>query len=56
MTEYFKQILTSQFEASLAMLNQCIEHCPQQHWEGKIASPPLDRLRLAMKSKSDLRI
>jgi hypothetical protein len=35
--DYLKQILTAQFEASLAMLNQCIQACPPQHWEGKIA-------------------
>jgi hypothetical protein len=37
MIEYVKQIFTIQFEASLAMLNQCIEACPPEHWEGKIA-------------------
>jgi hypothetical protein len=37
MIEYVKQIFTTQFEASLAMLNQCIEACPPEHWEGKIA-------------------
>jgi hypothetical protein len=37
MLAYVKQILISQYEASLAMLNQCIEACPPEHWEGKIA-------------------
>ena len=37
MLDYFKQILTSQYEASLAMLNQCIEACPSEHWENTIA-------------------
>ena len=38
MIDYVKQILTAQYEASLAMLNQCIEACPPEHWEGKIAN------------------
>jgi hypothetical protein len=38
MLELYKQIVTSQFEASLAMLKQCIAACPEEHWEGKIAS------------------
>src|SRR6185369_10066203 len=38
MLDYVKQILTAQYEASLAMLNQCIEACPPKHWEGTIAS------------------
>jgi hypothetical protein len=36
--EFLQQVLTGQFEAALCMLNQCIEHCPEQHWEGKIAN------------------
>ncbi len=38
MIDYVKQILTGQFEASLAMLKACIQACPEQHWEGKIAN------------------
>jgi len=38
MIEYVKQILAGQFEASLCMLNQCVQNCPPQHWEGKIAN------------------
>ena len=38
MIDYVKQILIGQFEASLAMLNQCIEACPHEHWEDKIAN------------------
>jgi hypothetical protein len=37
MDAYVKQILGGQFEAALAMLHQCIDACPPQHWEGKIA-------------------
>ncbi|HLN28146.1 MAG TPA: DinB family protein [Gemmataceae bacterium] len=38
MVEYVKQILTGQFEAALCMLNKCVEMCPQEHWEAKIAN------------------
>ena len=38
MIEFVKQILQRQFEAALSMLKQCIEACPEQHWERKIAS------------------
>jgi uncharacterized damage-inducible protein DinB len=38
MTDYFKSIVVAQFEAALAMLNQCVRACPTEHWEGKIAS------------------
>ena len=38
MLEYTKQILAGQFEAALCMLNQCLAHCPPDHWEGKIAN------------------
>jgi uncharacterized damage-inducible protein DinB len=33
-----KTILAAQFEAALAMLNQCLRQCPAEHWEGKIAN------------------
>ena len=38
MVEYLKKILASQFEAVLCMLNHCIQTCPPEHWEGKIAN------------------
>jgi hypothetical protein len=38
MLELYKQSVVSQFEAALAMLNQCIAACPPEHWEGKIAN------------------
>ena len=38
MTEYLKQIVIAQFEAALAMLNQCIAACPEEHWEDRIAN------------------
>jgi hypothetical protein len=38
MIEHLKQILVAQFEAALAMLKQCVEACPAEHWEDKIAN------------------
>lgn len=38
MIDYFRTILTSQFEASLSMLGRCIRKCPDEHWEGKIGN------------------
>ncbi len=37
MIDYLKKILTGQFEASLCMMNECVQKCPQEHWDGKIA-------------------
>ena len=37
MIEYVKKILSDQFEASLAMLRECVEKCPADHWNSKIA-------------------
>jgi len=38
MIEYVKTILTGQFEAALCMLKECVQKCPPEHWEGKIAN------------------
>jgi hypothetical protein len=38
MIEYLNTILIGQFEAALCMLSECIQKCPQDHWEGKIAN------------------
>ena len=38
MIEYIRTILTGQFEASLCMMNQCVEACRPEHWEGRIAN------------------
>jgi hypothetical protein len=38
MIEYVQTILTGQFEAALCMLNECVQKCPLEHWEGKIAN------------------
>ncbi len=37
MIDHVREILLGQFEASLCMLNECMEKCPQEHWDGKIA-------------------
>jgi len=37
MLDYLKQSIINQYEAALTMLNQCIEACPPEQWEGKIA-------------------
>jgi hypothetical protein len=36
--DYVKTVLSSQFEAALCMLKQCVETCQPKHWEGKIAN------------------
>ena len=38
MIDSIKQSRTRQFEAALSMMRQCIEACPDEHWEGKIAN------------------
>jgi hypothetical protein len=38
MMEYLKTIITGQFEAALCMLKECVQKCPLEHWEGKIAN------------------
>lgn len=38
MMELVRTILTGQFEAALGMLSQCVEACPPEHWEGRIAN------------------
>jgi hypothetical protein len=38
MIDYVRTIVTGQFEAALAMLNDCVRKCPPEHWEGKIAN------------------
>ena len=37
MLDHVRKILTGQFEAALCMLNECIQKCPHDHWDGKIA-------------------
>lgn len=38
MIDHLKTMLAGQFNAALCMVNQCIEACPPEHWEGKIAN------------------
>ena len=37
MLDHFKQIVTGQFAAGLCMLNQCVQACRDEHWEGRVA-------------------
>jgi hypothetical protein len=38
MLDLVKQLLTSQYEASLCTLNVCVENCPDQCWNAKVAN------------------
>lgn len=38
MVELIRSMLLSQFEAALAMMNDCLEKCPEEHWDGMIAN------------------
>jgi hypothetical protein len=38
MLELFKKSLVTQFDASLAMLEQCIAQCPDDGWEGQVGN------------------
>ncbi len=38
--QLLKQLITDQMEAALAMLNDCVEKCPEQHWDGVIGKYP----------------
>ena len=40
MISYVRTILAGQFEASLAMLNECIRRCPEAQWDGAVAKYP----------------
>jgi hypothetical protein len=47
MIDLVKKILAGQFEASLCMLDQCVQKCPPEHWEGKIASHTFRQVALS---------
>lgn len=38
MIDFFKGIVTSQYEAALAMVNHCVAACRDEYWEQKIAN------------------
>jgi DinB family protein len=38
MIEYVRMMLVAELEAALAMLNHCIEACPEEHWNDKIGN------------------
>lgn len=40
MIDHIQQVLTSQFEGALCMLNDCLHKCPGEHWDGKVAKYP----------------
>lgn len=40
MSAFLKAILLSQFDASLAMLRDCIKRCPAEHWNAPIGKYP----------------
>jgi len=40
-TEFLKNILIGQYEASLSMLKQRVEVCPVEYWEGKVGRDTL---------------
>src|SRR5688500_6839551 len=40
MIELVKQSLGGQFEASLCMMHHCLEKCPPEHWDAKVAKYP----------------
>src|SRR5713226_6021906 len=40
MHDYVQKIFTGQFEASLCMLNDCVQNCAPRHWDGRIAKYP----------------
>ena len=40
MMTHLKEIIAAQYEAALAMLNECIVKCPEEHWDGLIAKYP----------------
>lgn len=38
MLNYVTSMLRGQFEAALCMMHQCLQACPPEHWDGKIAN------------------
>ncbi|MCA9014362.1 MAG: DinB family protein [Planctomycetaceae bacterium] len=38
MIDYIKTSIIGQFEAALSMLNECIQNCPPDRWENRIAN------------------
>ena len=40
MIDLVRTMLASQFQAALSMLNDCIDRCPLEHWDGRIARYP----------------
>ena len=40
MIDYIRQILASQFDAALCMMNDCLVKCPPSHWDGVVGKYP----------------
>ena len=38
MLDYFKKLTISQYHAALQTLEDCIDHCPNEQWIGKVAN------------------
>ena len=38
MADYLIKLLLDQFEASLEMLGECVDNCPEEHWESRIGN------------------
>jgi hypothetical protein len=43
-----RTIFTGRYEASLAMLDERIRRCPEQHWDGKTQRASWDEDRVAL--------
>ncbi len=39
-TKNFKRIIGGQFDATIAMLEECVRNCPPKHWRGIIGKYP----------------
>jgi hypothetical protein len=40
MLEHTRQLLGAQYEAALCMMDDCIQLCPQEHWDGLVGKYP----------------
>ena len=43
MLDTFKQLIASQFEAALCTLNACIDRCPDEMWDERVATYPFSQ-------------
>ncbi len=40
MIEHIRRVVASQFDAALAMMDECVRKCPAEHWDGAIGKYP----------------